>query len=166
MRPRATAGPSMQMKTACGKLYVDPHFDNDGPVEMFIRTIGGGCAANTKAIGILLSYCLRAGVSPKRIVKAMKKIHCPACTRSISTGKGVEVNSCAAGMGKALEIALKAQSLHTSVARAMEDSVDDEFNGRKKKKRGRACPDCGTVLRMEAGCMICPDPECGWSKCG
>jgi len=38
-RPRATTGPSLKMKTACGKLYVDPHFDKDGIVEIFIRTV-------------------------------------------------------------------------------------------------------------------------------
>ncbi|MCP3953446.1 MAG: adenosylcobalamin-dependent ribonucleoside-diphosphate reductase, partial [Desulfobacterales bacterium] len=105
-RPRATTGPSLKMKTACGKLYVDPHFDNDGVIEVFIRTEGGGCTANTKALGILLSYCLRAGIAPEALIKAMKSVHCTACTRAILSGKDVEVNSCAAGMGKGLDIAL------------------------------------------------------------
>ncbi|MCJ7538629.1 MAG: adenosylcobalamin-dependent ribonucleoside-diphosphate reductase, partial [Desulfobacterales bacterium] len=127
-RPRATTGPSLKMKTACGKLYVDPHFDRDGVVEIFIRTVGGGCAANTKAMGILLSYCLRAGVSLEKIIRSMKSIHCPACTKAISSGKDVEVNSCAAGMGKGLEVASAYSDVYREVAKRIEDA-DTHFSG-------------------------------------
>lgn len=164
-RPRATTGPSLKMKTACGKLYVDPHFDKDGVVEVFIRTVGGGCAANTKAIGILLSYCLRAGVSPEKIIHSMKSIHCPACTKAISTGKDVEVNSCAAGMGKALEVAREHADLYRSVARRIEDS-DEHFNGTSGSGyRSRRCPDCGARIYHAEGCMLCSNAECGWTRC-
>ncbi len=164
-RPRATTGPSLKMKTACGKLYVDPHFDSDGVVEVFIRTVGGGCAANTKALGILLSYCLRAGVSPEKIIRSMKSIHCPACTKAISSGKDVEVNSCAAGMGKGLEVALDYADLYCEVAKKIEDA-DAHFNGEiRPKVRNTLCPDCGAMIHRAEGCMVCSNTECGWTRC-
>ena len=164
-RPRATTGPSLKMKTACGKLYVDPHFDKDGLVEVFIRTVGGGCAANTKALGVLLSYCLRAGVSPEKIIRSMKSIHCPACTKAISAGKDVEVNSCAAGMGKGVEVALEYANLYREVAKRIEDA-DAYFNGQTAPQfKNISCPDCGATVHRAEGCMICSNTECGWAWC-
>ena len=164
-RPRATTGPSLKMKTACGKLYVDPHFDKDGIVEIFIRTVGGGCAANTKALGILLSYCLRAGVPPEKIIGSMKSIHCPACTKAISSGKDVEVNSCAAGMGKGLEVALAYGDIYREVAKRIEDA-DVHFNeGHPNGIKNRICPDCGATVHRAEGCLLCSNTECGWTRC-
>ena len=164
-RPRATTGPSLKMKTACGKLYVDPHFDRDGVVEVFIRTVGGGCAANTKALGVLLSYCLRAGISTEKIIRSMKSIHCPACTKAISAGKDVEVNSCAAGMGKALEVAIENADLYREVAKRIEDA-DIHFNEHHTPKiKDICCPDCGAPVHRAEGCMVCSNMECGWTRC-
>ena len=164
-RPRATTGPSLKMKTACGKLYVDPHFDKDGVVEVFIRTVGGGCAANTKALGVLLSYCLRAGVSPEKIIRSMKSIHCPACTKAISSGKDVEVNSCAAGMGKALEVAIENADLYREVAKRIEDA-DIHFHEQDTPEiKYTSCPDCGSPVHRAEGCMVCSNMECGWTRC-
>lgn len=164
-RPRATTGPSLKMKTACGKLYVDPHFDSDGVCEVFIRTVGGGCAANTKALGVLISYCLRAGISLEKIIRSMKSIHCPACTKAISAGKDVEVNSCAAGMGKGLEIAMQNVDLWRKVARRIEDA-DIYFNGKMNSKaKNTSCPDCGAMIHRAEGCMVCANAECGWTRC-
>jgi ribonucleoside-diphosphate reductase alpha chain len=164
-RPRATTGPSLKMKTACGKLYVDPHFDKDGVVEVFIRTVGGGCAANTKALGILLSYCLRAGVSPEKIINSMASIHCPACTKAISSGKDVEVNSCAAGMGKGLEVALEHGDVYREVAKQIQDA-DSYFNEIDAPKiQNTICPDCGATVHRAEGCLVCANMECGWTRC-
>ena len=27
------------------------------------------------------------------------------------------------------------------------------------------CTDCGQQIYRADGCIICPNPECGWSKC-
>ena len=164
-RPRATTGPSLKMKTACGKLYVDPHFDKDGVVEIFIRTVGGGCAANTKALGILLSYCLRAGVSPEKIIGSMKSIHCPACTKAISSGKDVEVNSCAAGMGKGLEVALAYGDIYREVAKRIEDADTHFYEDHRAGIKNMVCPDCGATVHRVEGCLLCSNPECGWTRC-
>jgi len=164
-RPRGTVGPSFKMQTACGRLYADPHFDAEGAAEIFVRTVGGGCEANAKALGVLCSMILRAGVSPEVLVRKLKDIHCPACTRAISAGKNVEVNSCAAGIGKALEIAVESADLFTGVVKGLGD-MDVKFgkapNNKGKKRR---CPECGAALYQSEGCVICSNPECGWTKC-
>jgi len=162
-RPRGTFGPSFKMQTACGRLYADPHFDGDGATEIFVRTVGGGCEANAKALGVLCSMILRAGVSPKALIRKLKGIHCPACTRAISAGKNVEVVSCAAGIGKSLEIALETGDEFTRIARQVEE-LDHKF-GKKSKKKQRRCPDCGATIYQQDGCVICSNPECGWSRC-
>jgi ribonucleoside-diphosphate reductase alpha chain len=164
-RPRATTGPSLKMKTACGKLYVDPHFDKDGVVEVFIRTVGGGCAANTKALGILLSYCLRAGVSPEKIIRSMKSIHCPACTKAISSGKDVEVNSCAAGMGKGLDVAITYSDVYREVAKRIEDADVHFIENHASGRQNMICPDCGATVHRAEGCLLCSNMECGWTRC-
>ena len=165
-RPRATTGPSLKMKTACGKLYVDPHFDNEGVIEVFIRTEGGGCTANTKALGVLLSYCIRAGIAPEALIKSMKAIHCTACTRAILSGKDVEVNSCAAGMGKGLEIALRNSTIYRKVAEQIDDAeIHFNENTEVSLSGGRRCPDCGSRINRAGGCVLCSSPDCGWSRC-
>ncbi|RLF60070.1 MAG: ribonucleotide-diphosphate reductase subunit alpha, partial [Thermoplasmata archaeon] len=162
-RPRGTFGPSFKMQTACGRLYADPHFDSDGATEIFVRTVGGGCEANAKALGVLCSMILRAGVSPKTLIRKLKGIHCPACTKAISAGKNVEVVSCAAGIGKSLEIALENGDEFARIARQVGE-LDQKF-GKKPKKKARRCPDCGATIYQADGCVICSNPECGWSKC-
>lgn len=165
MRPRATTGPSLKMKTACGKLYVDPHFDNEGVIEVFIRTEGGGCTANTKALGVLLSYCLRAGAAPEALIKSMKAIHCTACTRAILSGKNVEVNSCAAGMGKGLDIALQNTPIYRKVMEQLEDAEVHFSEEGRPTTSSAMCPDCGSPLHRTSGRILCSSPDCGWSRC-
>ncbi len=157
-RGRTTAGPSFQIRTACGKLYVDPHFDDEEMLEVFIRTIGGGCEANAEAMGKLISIARRAGVEVAALSRTLKSVHCRACAKSNKT----EVNSCAAGIGKAMEIAIAQKDVHIAAAAAMANA-DSFFNG-KAKKGGNKCPKCGAVVAMEGGCRTCY--ECGWSKCG
>ncbi len=165
-RPRATTGPSLKMKTACGNLYVDPHFDHEGPVEVFIRTEGGGCEANTRALGMMISYCLRAGVRPENIIKSLGTIKCQACARAIGSGRNVEVASCAAGMAKALGIAVEDTALFRRLA-AQIDDADKYFseNDGASEPDSAVCPDCGGHLNRAGGCLLCANPGCGWSRC-
>lgn len=39
--------------------------------------------------------------------------------------------------------------------------VKDELRG-----YSGCCPDCGEVLIFVEGCARCPDPSCGYSRCG
>jgi len=95
----------------------------------------------------------------------MRSIHCPACTKAISSGKDVEVNSCAAGMGKALEVAIENADLYREVAKRIEDA-DIHFNEHNAAKiKDICCPDCGAPVHRAEGCMVCSNMECGWTRC-
>ena len=95
----------------------------------------------------------------------MKSIHCPACTKAISAGKDVEVNSCAAGMGKGVEVALEYADLYREVAKRIEDA-DAHFNGQTASQfKNMSCPDCGATVHRAEGCIICSNAECGWTWC-
>jgi len=168
-RDRATSGPSFQIQTACGKMYVDPHFSPEEMIEVFIKTVGGGCEAFAEALARTISLARRGGVHEKRIARELKQVQCRACMKS----KRTEVTSCAAGIGKAIEIALKSKQFHMAAAAAMEEADDSFFpinvpkEERRQKTRkavGNVCPTCGAVVYMESGCRTCP--ECGWTKCG
>lgn len=171
-RPRSTTGPTLRMKTACGKLYVSPTFDKDGLLEAFIRTEQGGCEANTKAMGVLLSYFLRSGGSPHKLKSALETIKCPACMRGIEKGKDIEVQSCPAGLATALAIAVNNTEQFKAAAEALSDA--DAFflkNGKRASSMSMApklgkCPDCGQYsLAPDSGCVVCTEPGCGYSKC-
>lgn len=168
VRERATAGPSFQIQTACGKMYVDPHFSSEELIEVFIRTIGGGCEANAEALGRIISLARRGGVHEKMIARTLKQVQCRACMKSSRT----EVTSCAAGIGRAIEMALEQKEAHMAAATAME-KANGSFSAinrpkgdgaAKKEKLGNTCPKCGATVYMSSGCRECV--ECGWSKCG
>lgn len=170
-RPRGTSGPTLKMRTACGKLYVSPTFDKDGLQEAFIRTEQGGCEANTKAMGVLLSYFLRSGGSPYKLIRTLKSIKCPACIRAREKGKDIEVQSCPAGLGTSLSIAVENAKVFQNAALELEEA-DSYFlsNGRRKKAkqtpRFEKCPDCNEFsLKPDSGCVVCMTPGCGFSRC-
>ncbi|RLB95475.1 MAG: hypothetical protein DRH50_04120 [Deltaproteobacteria bacterium] len=74
-----------------------------------------------------------------------------------------EVVSCAAGIGKSLEITLENGDEFARIARQV-GQVDQKF-GKKPKKKERQCPDCGATIYQADGCVICSNPEWGWSEC-
>jgi len=77
----------------------------------------------------------------------------------------VEVNSCAAGMGKGLEVAMQNADLYLQVAKRIEDA-DMYFNGPiTPKVKNTSCPDCGSMVHRAEGCMVCSNTECGWNRC-
>ena len=172
-RPRATSGPTLRMRTACGKLYATPTFDKDGLQEMFIRTEQGGCEANTKALGVLMSYYFRSGGSPIKLKRALQSIKCPACARALERGKDIEVQSCPSGLSTALAIAINNTDKFKDAAAALSDA--DTFfikNGKHKALPAprevslAKCPDCGeNSLQPASGCVVCQTLGCGFSKC-
>jgi ribonucleoside-diphosphate reductase alpha chain len=163
-RPKITVGPSIKLKSACGTLYIDANFDRSGLCEVFLSTTGGGCEANTKAIGILLSYALRAGVDPQVLAKKLGKIQCKACQRALLKGEtDVDIISCPAGAGEAILLSLQQKEDFVNIIKQVHEG---EFEIDLPKSSGLGfCPDCQQPLRKESGCLMCPDPYCGWSRC-
>jgi len=101
LRPKVTSGITAEIKTGCGTLYVTINSDEHGPVEVFLRLgKSGGCgAAQTEAIGKLVSLCLACGIEIEEIARKLKGIRCP----SSCFYDGNTVTSCADAVAKVLE---------------------------------------------------------------
>ena len=154
-RPGRTRGTTERINTGCGNMYVTINEDEDGLCEVF-TAMGktGGCnASQLEAIGRLISLSLRAGVDPGSIQKHLRGIRC----HTPAWGNGGAVLSCADAIGIAIEHYLNERN--TGVA-------TDEISKSTEKLDTLlgACPDCGSVVEHESGCVVCR--SCGFSRCG
>ena len=141
-RPVRTHGVTEKVRTGCGNLYVTVNWDDHDFCEVFAQMgKAGGCAAcQIEAESRLISLALRSGISPRVIIKQLSGIRCP----SPSWVEGKQILSCPDAMAKVL----------ASVAN-VEIKVNDHTL--------MSCPDCGAVLEIEEGCLLCR--SCGFSKC-
>ena len=151
------------------------------PQETFIN-IGssGGCERNYQFISRLISTALRGGVPIEAIIDQARSIRpCTAyVNRTKSKGDTSPGTSCPAAIGLALQdLYAKTKELYSN------DIIDDNDTGEiicdcngcvecseiQETKKNNVCPECGSTLRFEGGCVICTGDEthqgCGWSKC-
>ena len=175
-RPLVTYGYTEQIKTGDGTLYVTINEDGDGLSEVFasLGKSGGNAAAQSEAIGRLISLAIRSGVDPRHIVKQLKGI---SGTNPI-WHDGVLIRSTPDAIGYALEryldkkykrqteLALKGFKKVGVVNNIVGDQPDkpniEYAYGIKVKE---LCPDCQSdELYFEEGCVLCR--VCGYSKCG
>ncbi len=169
-RPDTLIGVTKEMKTSCGKIYVTMNRDEKGMFEVFNQMgKAGGCAASqSEAIGRLASLALRSGVKPDMIVKQLKGISChlPAWG-----GNGGKIMSCADAVAKAIEWYM--ESVDTMLADGAPEAPgqfaappvakrSSRADGNLEIARG-ACPDCGSQVEMQEGCLKCR--SCGFSEC-
>ena len=122
----------------------------------------GGCAASQlEAIGRLVSLALRSGVDQKTIVEQLRGIRCPVP----SWDKGARIFSCADAVSRVLEKRLNEKApVVQSAPVAVEVSAGNSPD-RKSTKANMVgvCPDCGSPLHHEEGCLKCHG--CGFSRC-
>jgi ribonucleoside-diphosphate reductase alpha chain len=168
-RPTLTKGTTEKVKTGCGNLYVTINEDEAGLCEIF-TTIGksGGCTASqSEATSRMISLSLRSGVDPKSVAEQLKGIRCPMP----SWDRGAVTLSCADAIGKAIErylsIAGRNGNSHKGheighsgpvVAQALSSG-----NGVASAGYNPECPECGTMLELSEGCVVCR--SCGYSRC-
>ena len=163
-RPDYVEGSTTRIRTGCGPLFVTINSDEDGnPFELF-GTLGkaGGCAAaQTEAIGRLVSLALRSGVPAEAIHKQLRGI---ICYRPVGFGPN-KVLSCADAIAQVMEQRL-------DVGNADEDmgtpQGDDTYSESGSESYGGpvvgACSSCGGQLVPAEGCVKCV--SCGFSECG
>jgi ribonucleoside-diphosphate reductase alpha chain len=154
-RPVRTSGVTEKVKTGCGSLYVTINEDETGLCEVFARMgKSGGCASSQlDAVSRVISTSLRAGVKPESIIKQLRGNVCPSPGWDV----GGRVLSCPDAIGIALEHYVQSKQTETSGEPFTKwSSTLDNMIG--------ACPDCGSAVEHESGCIICR--FCGYSKCG
>jgi len=154
-RPQRTYGVTEKVKTGCGSLYVTINEDDDGLCEVFARMgKSGGCASSQlDAVSRVISAALRAGVRPESITKQLRGNVCP----SPCWDQGGKVLSCPDAIGIALEHYLQYKQPAAAGPAAAEKNSNalDLLVG--------ACPDCGSAVEHESGCVVCR--FCGFSRC-
>ena len=146
-RPRTLSGVTKKIQTGHGPLYVTMNDDEFGPRECFVilGKPGGTAAAFSDALGRMISLAMTHGAAPAEVVHQL---------RGIQDGHP-------AGVGPSAVL-----SVPDGVARAMAEHylVDEtEMETRELPIIG-ACPDCGSGLTRQEGCVVCH--SCGYSKCG
>ena len=186
-RPDVTMGYTEKVKIGCGKLFITVNYDEHGICEVFTNTgRAGGCPSQSEATARLVSIALRSGVDSDEIITQLKGIRCPSCLRQ----PGVPVTSCPDAIAKAIEKVMRAAQKNDippcpsaiqvpappmkSVAPAVpapqpgvpqdpRTLVSPDMTP-AEAKLAKFCPECGSPLEHEGGCVTCRN--CGYSKCG
>ncbi len=178
-RPEVVSGTTTKVATGCGNLYVTINTDEAGtPFEVFTQMgKAGGCAASQlEAIGRLVSLAFRSGVDVKVIIEQLRSIRCP----SPSWERGSRIFSCADAIARVVERRLVNDKIEVKVAAAATieavsfQVAEPEMYSQMSKSEEQlerqiagsivgVCPDCGSVVRHEEGCVKCS--ACGYSKC-
>lgn len=161
LRPKVMAGVSSGYVSACSNFYVTVNGDNGKPFEVFCNSVGsgGGCQAQITAVATLTSLLLRCGVATEEVIRRLNRIQCPACIRR----EGVDVPSCPAAIGRAIEVYLKNQ---TPEEIALAKQLMMPLEGKGEALVEEVCPDCGSPLVHREGCRGCSNPRCSYSRCG
>ena len=169
-RPAVTTGFTEKVKIGCGNLYITVNYDEKGICEVFTNTgRAGGCPSQSEATARLVSVAIRSGMDPKEIIQQLKGIRCPSCLRQ----PGVPVMSCPDAIAKSLEKVIKATQGCTIPAAipataapkaAVPAPTAKRDTSPAEAKLAKYCPECGSKLEHEGGCVTCRD--CGYSKCG
>ena len=159
-RPEVTHGITQRLETGCGHMYVTINTDDHGACEVFVQMgkVGGCASAQLEAIARLTSLALRSDVKLESVVRQLKGIRC----QSPMWHKGKMITSCPDSVGQALEAFLASSG--SGVLKSLRIDTDSDA-GVVDYSQGviSLCPDCGSSVQHEEGCLKCPD--CGWSKC-
>lgn len=163
MRPDITTGFTEKVRIGCGNLYITVNYDEQGICEVFTNLgRGGGCPSQSEATSRLVSIALRSGMDVKSLVEQLKGIRCATTIKQ----RGLKVMSCPDAIGRVIEKVMKLQNGNGENGRnddlaAVKSLMELEDD---KPLLITSCPDCGTVVEHEGGCVICRN--CGFSKCG
>ncbi len=162
-RPDVMLGTTTRRQTSCGDLYLTVNQDKESgkPFEAF-ATMGkaGGCEGSfNEAIGRLISLCMRAGVTPRDIVKQLIGIR---CNKPFGIGPD-KVLSCSDAISKIFNQSLETQVSEDRYATTSRTTAVIEEPITETKKMVFPCPDCGCELTFGEGCEKCN--HCGYSRC-
>jgi len=140
-RPKVLQGETERFDLGeCGKLYITINYDEQRRIrEIFLaRGYPGGCAAaQTAALAITISSCLKLGMDAQTLVEKLKQIKCGKEFWDENNGSKIKIFGCAHAIALAIEHFLKR---HTNL-----------------------CPLCGSKLIKKEGCTSCSN--CSWGKC-
>lgn len=177
VRPQNTRGVTKRIRTGLGTLYVTINEDETGLCEVFtnIGKAGSQAQVESEAISRLISLALRSGIDTRDVIKQLKGIGGP----SPIWENGTQILSTPDAIAKALEWYLEEREgkkkgsvtqphflFNDPAPEQMAKTVAPTGDGRfqmDNKKAITTCPDCGSMVYHESGCVTCT--SCGFSKC-
>ena len=161
-RPALVCGVTERMKTGCGNLYVTVNYDGHGVCEVFTSTgKAGGCPSQSEALSRLVSIALRGGICNDDLLSQLRGIRCPATMRN----EARNCTSCPDAIGRVLDKVTKmlAGRAEGEDSRPAVLPADILPVSARLDHGSQFCPDCGSRLTHQGGCVSCLD--CGYSKC-
>ncbi len=156
-RPDVVTGVTERVKIGCGNLYITVNYDEKGICEIFTNTgKAGGCPSQSEATARLASVALRSGIDVNTIVDQLKGIRCASTIRQ----HGLKCTSCPDAIAKVIQ-----QEYEKQVALGNWLPMPGDIKPTPEVRTGgEHCPECGSSMEHESGCVICRN--CGYSKCG
>jgi ribonucleoside-diphosphate reductase alpha chain len=150
-----------KVKIGCGNLYITVNYDEKGICEVFTNTgRAGGCPSQSEATARLISIALRSGLDGEVLAEQLRGIRCASTIRQ----KGLGVTSCPDAIAKTIEKVMEASKTGTNGIATIESTARKVVSKEQDKKTAKYCPECGSQLEHEGGCVTCRN--CGYSKCG
>ena len=174
VRPQNTRGVTKRIRTGLGTLYVTINEDETGLCEVFtnIGKAGSQAQVESEAISRLISLALRSGIDTRDVIKQLKGIGGP----SPIWENGTQILSTPDAIAKALEWYLEEREgkkkgsvtqphflFNDPAPEQMAKTVTPTGFQMDNKKAITTCPDCGSTVYHESGCVTCA--SCGFSKC-
>jgi len=179
-RPDLLRGMTRRIETPLGTAYVTITEDDKGqPFEIFISLgkAGAPLMADVEAIGRLISLSLRSGISMAEIHRQLRGISSdkaiglgPNKVMSVPDAIGIAIEKWMQEKQGVQQDLLDGAPKSEAVVRPI-STAPSLHGGQPQIQAGPpapdmlgACPDCGSQLSYEEGCVKCY--VCGFSECG
>ena len=167
-----------RLTTGCGSLHCTAWFDpqTGDLMEIYLnKGSTGGCANFMVGLSRMISLACRGGVKIEDIADQLQSTGaCPSYASRTATKHDTSKGACCPmAVGNALmemwkEMKERIEKGNSIIALANSDSQISSSESRTsfnpEANNGAKCPECGSDLIQEGGCIICK--SCGWSKCG
>ena len=143
-RPDVLTGITERIRTGYGNLYITINIHNGKPFEVFaqIGKSGWSTMADTEAICRVISLALRSGVPVSAIIEQLA---------------GIGGESPLYQNGKLIK------SIPDAISMVLKKHFGEGVDESKATQYHESCPDCGTRLEHDSGCVTCR--SCGFNKC-
>ena len=171
-------GMKRRLTTGCGSLHCTAWFDphTGDLMEIYLnKGSTGGCANFMVGLSRMISLACRGGVKIEDIADQLQSTGaCPSYASRTATKHDTSKGACCPmAVGNALmemwkEMKERIEKGNSIIALANSDSQipssESRISSNPEIDNGAKCPECGSELIQEGGCVICK--SCGWSRCG
>lgn len=171
-------GMKRRLTTGCGSLHCTAWFDphTGDLMEIYLnKGSTGGCANFMVGLSRMISLACRGGIKIEDIADQLQSTGaCPSYASRTATKHDTSKGACcpmAVGnalmeMWKEMKERIEKGNSIIALANSNSQTLGSESipSSNPEADNGAKCPECGSELVQEGGCVICK--SCGWSRCG